>query len=67
MRRFTSMVLKIKAISRAGLTEFTARAHTSFDTRKPTTDDKIIMCSTCVDDYGNRQLVCMYRGEEVVD
>ncbi|EKC45595.1 hypothetical protein LEA_20177, partial [human gut metagenome] len=33
----------------------------------PTTDDKIIMCSTCVDDYGNRQLVCMYRGEEVVD
>ena len=29
MRRFTSMVLKIKAISRAGLTEFTARAHTS--------------------------------------
>lgn len=38
-----------------------------FDTRKPTTDDKIIMCSTCVDDYGNRQLVCMYRGEEVVD
>ena len=38
-----------------------------FDTRKPTTDDKIIMCSTCVDDYGNRQLVCMYRGQEVVD
>lgn len=38
-----------------------------FNTRKPTTDDKIIMCSTCVDDYGNRQLVCMYRGEEVVD
>lgn len=29
MRRFTSMVLKIKAISRAGLTEFTARVHTS--------------------------------------
>lgn len=38
-----------------------------FNTGKPTTDDKIIMCSTCVDDYGNRQLVCMYRGEEVVD
>jgi hypothetical protein len=38
-----------------------------FDVEKPTTSDKIIMCSTCVDDYGNRQLVCMYRGEEVVD
>lgn len=33
----------------------------------PQIDDKVIMCSTCVDDYGNRQLVCMYRGEEVVD
>lgn len=38
-----------------------------FDVRKPTVSDKIIMCSTCVDDYGNRQLVCIYRGEEVVD
>ena len=38
-----------------------------FPAQKPTVDDKIIMCSTCVDDYGNRQLVCMYRGEEVVD
>ena len=38
-----------------------------FDCEKPGPDDKIIMCSTCVDDYGNRQLVCMYRGEEVVD
>ncbi|MFQ9515947.1 MAG: class B sortase [Eubacterium sp.] len=38
-----------------------------FDCEKPDTSDKIIMCSTCVDDYGNRQLVCMYRGEEVVD
>lgn len=38
-----------------------------FDCEKPGTSDKIIMCSTCVDDYGNRQIVCIYRGEEVVD
>ncbi len=38
-----------------------------FECEKPDASDKIIMCSTCVDDYGNRQLVCMYRGEEVVD
>lgn len=38
-----------------------------FSCEKPDISDKIIMCSTCVDDYGNRQLVCMYRGEEVVD
>ena len=35
--------------------------------RKPTAKDKVIMLSTCVDDYGNRQLVVLYRGEEVVD
>ena len=38
-----------------------------FDCPRPGVGDKIIMCSTCVDDYGNRMLVCMYRGEEVVD
>lgn len=38
-----------------------------FDYDKPSISDKIIMCSTCVDDYDNRQIVCMYRGEEVVD
>lgn len=38
-----------------------------FDCPRPGVDDKIIMCSTCIDDYGNRMLVCMYRGEEVVD
>jgi sortase B len=38
-----------------------------FDCEKPDVSDKIIMCSTCVDDNGNRQIVCMYRGEEVVD
>lgn len=38
-----------------------------FECEKPDTSDKIIMCSTCIDDNGNRQLVCMYRGEEVVD
>lgn len=38
-----------------------------FDCEKPTIDDKIIMCSTCIDDDGLRYLVCMYRGEEVVE
>lgn len=38
-----------------------------FDCEKPGISDKIIMCSTCIDDDGNRQLVCMYRGEEIVD
>lgn len=38
-----------------------------FSCTKPTTDDKIIMLSTCIDDNLNRQLVCLYRGEEVVD
>ena len=44
-----------------------AKSRYQFPVKKPTVTDKIIMCSTCVDDYGNRQLVCMYRGEEVVD
>lgn len=38
-----------------------------FPCDKPDISDKIIMCSTCIDDDGNRQIVCMYRGEEVVD
>lgn len=38
-----------------------------FECDKPTITDKIIMCSTCIDDNGNRQLVCMYRGEEIVN
>lgn len=38
-----------------------------FDCEKPDTSDKIIMCSTCIDDDGSRQIVCLYRGEEVVD
>lgn len=38
-----------------------------FSCPKPTTSDKIIMLSTCIDDNLNRQLVCLYRGEEVVD
>lgn len=33
----------------------------------PGLKDKVILLSTCVDDYGNRQLVAIYRGEEVVD
>lgn len=38
-----------------------------FANGKPTVKDKIVLLSTCVDDYGNRQLVALYRGEEVVD
>lgn len=44
-----------------------SKSRYDFGVEKPDTSDKIIMCSTCVDDYGNRQIVCMYRGEEVVD
>lgn len=44
-----------------------SKSRYDFGVDKPDTSDKIIMCSTCVDDYGNRQIVCMYRGEEVVD
>lgn len=43
-----------------------SRSTYKFDCRKPDTSDKIIMCSTCIDDKGSRQIVCMYRGEEVV-
>ena len=38
-----------------------------FDNKLPGINDKVILCSTCVDNYGNRQIVCIYRGEEVVD
>jgi sortase B len=44
-----------------------SKSRYNFGVEKPTISDKIIMCSTCIDDYGNRQIVCMYRGEEVVD
>lgn len=38
-----------------------------FECDKPDVSDKIIMLSTCIDDNGLRQVVCIYRGEEVVD
>ncbi len=38
-----------------------------FKTGTPGVHDKVALLSTCVDDYGNRQLVAIYRGEEVVD
>ena len=38
-----------------------------FDCEKPDASDKCIMLSTCIDDDGNRQVVCLYRGEEVVN
>ena len=44
-----------------------AKSSYKFSNGIPDTSDKIIMCSTCIDDYGNRELVCMYRGEEVAD
>lgn len=44
-----------------------SKSNYNFDCDKPTTDDKIIMCSTCIDDEGLRYLVCMYRGEEVIE
>ena len=43
------------------------RSKFKFKTGTPTVHDKVILLSTCVDDYGNRQLVAIYRGEEVVD
>lgn len=44
-----------------------AKSSYKFSYGTPDISDKIIMCSTCIDDYGNRELVCMYRGEEVVE
>lgn len=43
------------------------KSNYDYDCRKPDASDKILMCSTCVDNYGNRMVVCMFRGEEVVD
>ena len=39
----------------------------NFKNGTPGVKDKVALLSTCVDDYGNRQLVAIYRGEEVVD
>lgn len=44
-----------------------AKSNYDYDCEKPSASDKILMCSTCVDNYDNRMVVCMYRGEEVVD
>ena len=49
------------------ITSVVNKSTQKFDYGIPGINDKIIMCSTCVDDYGNRQIVCIYRGEEVVD
>lgn len=43
------------------------RSTFKFKTGTPGVHDKVALLSTCVDDYGNRQLVAIYRGEEVVD
>ncbi len=39
----------------------------NFKNGMPNINSKVIMLSTCVNDFGKRQIVCMYRGEEVVD
>lgn len=49
------------------LNTVSGKSRYKFDNPLPSVDDKVIMCSTCVDNSGNRQIVCMYRGEEVVD
>lgn len=49
------------------LNTVSGKSRYKFEHGLPGINDKVIMCSTCVDNSGNRQLVCMYRGEEVVD
>lgn len=43
------------------------KSNFKYDSKMPDVSDKILICSTCVDNNGNRMVVCMYRGEEVVD
>lgn len=43
------------------------KSNFKYDSKIPGVSDKILICSTCVDNNGNRMVVCMYRGEEVVD
>lgn len=43
------------------------KSNFKYDSEMPGVSDKILICSTCVDNNGNRMVVCMYRGEEVVD
>ena len=43
------------------------KSNFKYDSKIPGVSDKILICSTCVDNNGNRMIVCMYRGEEVVD
>lgn len=45
----------------------TDKSNFKYDSEMPSVSDKILICSTCVDNNGNRMVVCMYRGEEVVD
>lgn len=49
------------------LNTVSGKSRYKFDNPLPDINDKVILCSTCVDNSGNRQIVCMYRGEEVVD
>ena len=49
------------------IAQMKSKSSYKFKTGTPGVKDKVILLSTCVDDYGNRQLVAIYRGEEVVD
>lgn len=49
------------------LNTVSSKSRYRFDNPLPSVNDKVIMCSTCIDNSGNRMIVCMYRGEEVVD
>lgn len=44
-----------------------SKSHFDYGVEKPTTDDKTIMLSTCIDDEFLRYVVVLVRGEEVVD
>lgn len=43
------------------------KSNYTYNTEKPTTDDKTILLSTCMDDHDSRFIVVLVRGEEVVD
>lgn len=44
-----------------------SKSNFRYDVEKPTTDDKTMLLSTCIDDETLRFVVALVRGEEVVD
>ena len=65
MRRFTSNGFENKSDFQSWIDRVYSKSTYKFDTRKPTTDDKIIMCSTCVDDYGTDSLFVCTEGKKL--